>query len=148
MRDSANPSFAAVSNPKATVLVVEDDVLQRMFLADEMRRAGYNVLEAASAHEAIAILGAGARVDLMITDIDMPGAMDGLALASFVRNEHSTILVVIASGHSAHLRQQSTPVHAIFTKPYDFSAMAAAVRRLIGEEQTAPAPAGGRERDR
>lgn len=133
MRDSTNPSFVAVSNPKATVLVVEDDVLQRMFVTDAMRRVGYTVLEAANADEAIAILGAGARVDLMITDIDMPGAMDGLALASFVRNEHSTILVVIASAHSAHLRQRSAPVHAIFTKPYDLSAMATTVRRLISE---------------
>ncbi len=130
------------------MLVVEDDALQRMLVADEMRRVGHKVIEAASADEAVTILQAGARVDLIITDIDMPGAMDGLALASLLRKNHAAIYVLIASGQVAGLRQAGTPANAIFSKPYDLPAIATTVRRLIGGQQTVQRGPSRRERQR
>jgi CheY-like chemotaxis protein len=62
------------------VLVVEDEIILRMFIADSLRDEGYQVLEAGRAEEALTILDAGIEVDL-VTDVRMPGAMDGMGLA-------------------------------------------------------------------
>ena len=62
------------------VLIVEDDVLIRVLLADELRDAGLRVIEAANADEALSIFEAGAQVDLLFTDVQMPGSIDGVEL--------------------------------------------------------------------
>jgi CheY-like chemotaxis protein len=70
-----------------TILVVEDEILIRMWLADELREAGYRVIETISADEALAVLRGGTYVDLTLTDVQMPGSMDGHALAHAIRSE-------------------------------------------------------------
>src|SRR5687768_12035878 len=83
-----------------SILVVEDEVLIRMMMANELRRAGYQVVEAAHADEALDVLKSSSRVDLMITDIAMPlGSMDGTKLARFVRGRWPQTKVMIASAH-------------------------------------------------
>ena len=119
----------------ASVLVVEDEVLIRMLLADEIRALGYTVVEAANADEAVTVLTSGTWVDLMLTDIQMPGVMDGIALATFVRRAYPGVKVVVASGRADEVRRSAVQVDAIFTKPYDIWGIIAAVRRLIGQEQ-------------
>ena len=69
----------------STILVVEDEVLIRLHVAEELREAGFPVLEAADAGEALAILGHVDGVELIATDLRMPGELDGLALARQVR---------------------------------------------------------------
>ena len=66
---------------KKTVLVVEDEVLIRLYLSEEIRAAGFTVIEAASADEAFEVLKSRNDIDLVLTDIRMPGTMDGLQLA-------------------------------------------------------------------
>jgi CheY-like chemotaxis protein len=83
-----------------SILVVEDEVLIRMMMANELRRAGYQVVEAAHADEALDVLKSSSRVDLMITDIAMPlGSMDGTKLVRFVRGRWPQTKVMIASAH-------------------------------------------------
>ncbi len=63
------------------IRVVEDEVSVRLMMADELRSKGFAVVEAANVEEALAILESSTRVGLVLTDLQMPGAMDGLGLA-------------------------------------------------------------------
>ena len=81
------------------VLVVEDELLVRMMLSDELRDAGYDVLEAYNADEALEVLHSTARVDLIASDVRMPGSMDGLGLLKEIKRSFPAIPVIITSAH-------------------------------------------------
>ncbi len=81
----------------ATVLVVEDDFLVRLCAADALSDAGYNVLQAASGPDALRLIEDG-PVDVVFTDINMPGAFDGAGLARRVRHRWPEVALVITSG--------------------------------------------------
>jgi CheY-like chemotaxis protein len=72
----------------ATVLVVEDDPLVRMDVAVTIQRAGFKAIEAANADEAVELLADHADINILLTDVDMPGSMDGVELA------HTRALIV------------------------------------------------------
>jgi DNA-binding NtrC family response regulator len=79
------------------VLVVEDDVLLRLATARNLRDAGFEVIEAANSAEALRILDHIA-VDVLFSDIDMPGNLDGLALAQWVHRTRSDTRIILTSG--------------------------------------------------
>src|SRR3546814_931318 len=83
----------------ATVLVVEDEVLIRLMVSDELRDAGFRVVEAANADDAMAYLQAGEPADLVFSDVRMPGSMDGIALAEKLRSDFPHVRIVLTSGH-------------------------------------------------
>jgi CheY-like chemotaxis protein len=96
----------------ATVLIVEDETLIRELVAEELEEAGYAVVIANNADQAIAILEARQDIHLVFTDIDMPGSMDGLKLAAAVR-----------------VRPLEIPANALFIpKPYVTKNVVAAMR--------------------
>lgn len=100
------------------VLVVEDDGLILMWVEDALRDAGYDVLTATSADQALPLLERDGCIDLVFTDIDMPGAMDGIRLAKVVRDRWPPVRIVIASGKHRPLKADM-PGGAIFLpKPY------------------------------
>ncbi|MCC2650053.1 MAG: response regulator receiver protein [Microvirga sp.] len=103
----------------AVVLVVEDQPLVRMTAADELEEAGFRVLEAANADEALEVLEAQAQlVQVLFTDIDMPGSMDGMELAERVYRRWPHVLLLISSGH-ARPHPDEIPDHGHFVpKPY------------------------------
>ena len=83
-----------------SILIVEDEVLIRMLMASELRAAGYHVVEAAHADEALDVLRSSSPIDLMITDIAMPlGSIDGMRLATLVRAGWPETKVMVASAH-------------------------------------------------
>jgi two-component system, response regulator PdtaR len=82
---------------KATVLVVDDEVLVRAMVADPLRDDGFRVIEAINADEALAILRSATRVDLVLTDMRMPGTMDGAGLVRLIRTEFPSIRVILMS---------------------------------------------------
>ena len=84
--------------PRLVVLVVEDDVLLRMDAVDIVKSAGFEPVEASNADEAIAILEARPTIHVVFTDIQMPGSMDGLKLAKFVKGRWPPIKIVATSG--------------------------------------------------
>ena len=84
-------------NPR-TILIVEDEVLFRLELADLFEASGYRVVEAGDADEAIAILDGDPSISIVLTDIQMPGSIDGLRLAHHVRDRFPPVSLVIASG--------------------------------------------------
>lgn len=82
----------------ATVLVVEDDGLIRLDLSDTLSDAGYDVVEAANADRALAILQQRNEIKMLLTDIDMPGSMNGLQLAALTAERWPDCAIVVISG--------------------------------------------------
>ena len=117
-----------------TVLVVEDEILIRSAIAGVLRDEGVCVIEAMNADEALCVLQSAA-VDLVLTDVTMPGLMDGLDLAERIKATRPALPVVIASAMGPQ-RDISGFSDGFFLKPYDFTAMVDFVRGLI-------MPAGG-----
>jgi len=84
---------------RAVILIVEDELLIRINAVEMIEVAGFEVVEAASADEAIAILEGRLDINVVFTDIQMPGSMDGLKLAAAVRDRWPPIKIVATSGH-------------------------------------------------
>src|SRR5258708_5647926 len=81
-----------------TVLVVEEEVLVRLSLAATLRDEGFFVLEAANADEAVAVLASSTPIDIVLTDVNMPGSLDGVALGRYVRSTRPGLKVIVVSG--------------------------------------------------
>ncbi len=121
----------AVEARRTSILVVEDDALLRLTTAEDLRGAGFSVIEAANADEAMTILDSAVPIDLVLTDIRMPGSMDGLALAAFVRQRWPSLRIVVASGERPAMVALAV-ADAFLPKPYDSSAILARLKGLIG----------------
>ena len=127
-----------MKNGRAVVLVVEDTALIRMGAVDIVRTAGYEALEAQDADEAIRILESRDDIDLVFTDVQMPGTMDGLKLSHYIRDRWPPVRIMVASG-MAILEESSLPTGSrFFTKPYNDSAIADAMARLLASDMSAP----------
>lgn len=114
-----------------TVLVVEDEALIRFTIVDELEAAGFLVFEAASADIAISILEEHPQIRLIFTDVDMPGTMDGLKLAAFVRDRWPPIKIIVTSGRITP-EPSALPLGVPFlTKPYEFDRVISAIREII-----------------
>ncbi len=115
------------------ILVVEDEALIRMQGVDMLEDAGYTVLEAQSADEAIALLEDGSEVRLMFSDVDMPGSMDGVALAELVHGRWPKIRLLLTSGHH-HIADADLPDDGQFVpKPYSNEAIIEKVDDLLAK---------------
>jgi CheY-like chemotaxis protein len=114
-----------------TVLVVEDEILTRVDAVACLREAGFDVVEAASGAEALAVIGARDDVDLIFTDIQMPGAIDGLELARRARESHPQVRLVFTSG-ARRVDKDNLPGEGVFfSKPYNAKNVAETVHRLL-----------------
>jgi two-component system, response regulator PdtaR len=107
------------SEEQPVILLVEDEPLVRMTTVDELEEAGFHVLEAANADVALKVLEARSdEVQVLFTDVDMPGSMDGLALAEQVFARWPHIRLLISSGY-ARPGPNELPDHGRFIpKPY------------------------------
>jgi CheY-like chemotaxis protein len=113
-----------------TVLVVEDDLLVQDVTRDELEAAGYQVIVAADADEAIAVLEARQDIHLVFTDVRMPGSMDGAKLAAAVRHRWPPVNIIVTSGTG---RPLTLPANALFIpKPYLSVAVVASIRSFEG----------------
>ena len=113
----------------STVLFVEDEVLVRMAVAEELRRAGFRVIEVANPDQALDVLAHAFDVKLVLSDIQMPGSMDGLALARLVRAAYPTIKIVLTSGRS--VAGEPDDCDAFFAKPCNAAAMIRHIKALL-----------------
>jgi two-component system, response regulator PdtaR len=116
---------------RPVVLLVEDEFLVRMATADALEDAGFEVIETANAQAAQDVLADRTDVQVVFTDVRMPGPMDGLELACLVRRRWPHILVVVTSGH---LKPESgaLPDRAVFIpKPYSEKAPAVLIQSLL-----------------
>ena len=103
---------------RIAVLVVEDDALVRFDLAETLETAGYEIFEAGDATEAIAVLEANAEIRVVFTDIQMPGSMDGLALARYVRMRWPPTIIVVSSGRCLPAEDEMPNGAFFIEKPY------------------------------
>ncbi|PVE22395.1 response regulator [Microvirga sp. KLBC 81] len=100
------------------VLVVEDEPLVRMFLTDFLDEAGFKVFEAVSADEALALLQARPDIQAVVTDIEMPGSMNGLELAKLIQERWPGAGVVLSSGRERPGSDDLSERVAFVSKPY------------------------------
>jgi CheY-like chemotaxis protein len=101
------------------VLIVEDEPLVRIGAVNIIEDAGFEVIEAASADEAIGILECRSDVRVVFTDIHMPGSMDGLKLAHAVRNRWPPIRIIVTSGRELMAEQDLPEGGRFVAKPYN-----------------------------
>jgi CheY-like chemotaxis protein len=125
-------NMMASSKPPSvpTVLVVEDDPMLRMLTASELQDAGFDILEAEDADEAIEILETRADIRVVYTDIEMPGSMDGLKLASMVRDRWPPVEIIVTSGKRLPDADQLPQRSRFFPKPTDPSVIAKTIREF------------------
>jgi CheY-like chemotaxis protein len=101
------------------VLIVEDEPLVRLRAMQTIEDAGFEVIEAADADEAIRMLESRNDIRVVFTDIQMPGSMDGLKLAHAIRNRWPPIKIIVTSGRG-HVGEQDLPEGGrFFAKPYE-----------------------------
>jgi two-component system, response regulator PdtaR len=127
---SALAERSGLESERPIVLIVEDEVLLRLMIADELRSNGLSVVEAANADEALTVLRSSAPVDLLFTDIRMPGSMDGLALAALMRATQPELKIIVTSGQSPRSLSRDI-AEAFFDKPYDARAVVKRITELL-----------------
>jgi CheY-like chemotaxis protein len=116
---------------RPVALVVEDETLIRMSAVDMLEDADFDVVEAANAQQALGILAANDKIALVFTDINMPGALDGLDVAREASRRHPDIHVILTSGKTRP-PPSAIPEHGIFIdKPYSVDSLSAAVKSLM-----------------
>src|ERR1700729_1465979 len=117
--------------PSVAVLIVEDEPLIRMGTVYLIEDAGFEVYEAGSADAAIALLELHREIRLIFSDVDMPGSMDGLKLAHYVRGRWPPVKIIVTSGH-VKVTEESLPSGALFIpKPYDSAVITDKIREIF-----------------
>jgi CheY-like chemotaxis protein len=128
MKPSSDSAPGAPNAPaRKCVLVVEDELLIRFMLSEELRDAGYHVIEAFNADEALAILES-LLPDAIVSDVRMPGRLDGIGLLAAVREMFPTLPVIITSGHAQPARAAAHGVTKFIPKPYMMESVVRAVQ--------------------
>lgn len=115
------------------VMVVDDEVLIRLVAVDMLRDAGFRVVEACSADEAIALLATDVAYDLIFTDVNMPGSIDGIGLVAYVKQRYPVVPVVVTSGGAAINELSKAGADAIIPKPYSEIALTRTIGRVLGK---------------
>jgi DNA-binding response OmpR family regulator len=117
---------------RSTVLLVEDELLLRWPAGEYLRDAGFRVIEAATATEAIAILASGTRVDFVFSDVNLAEGMNGHALASWLASHRPQIPMLLTSADREELHRVTVnATRATLSKPYDLSAVAERIRDML-----------------
>src|ERR1700675_779052 len=115
-----------------SILVVEDEMMLRMRAVDMVEDAGFTAVEAINADDALAILESRSDIELLFTDIQMPGSMDGLKLAHAVHERWPAIKIILVSGQ-LKLTDDDNPADSLFFgKPLDVKQMIAQMQDMIG----------------
>lgn len=114
---------------KTVVLVVEDEPIIRMDTVAVIEDAGYAVIEAANADDAIMFLETRADIRVVFSDIEMPGSMDGLKLLHAIRERWPPIVLILASGRVSPSVDEMPSETVFLRKPYSEAALLSAIRR-------------------
>jgi CheY-like chemotaxis protein len=117
------------ANRQPIVLVVEDNSLVRVVLANFLESAGFMVIQAADGAAALVILASGVDFHILFTDVQMPGPIDGVGVAVRVREQRPDMPIVVTSGHGVPER---LPAGGRFvSKPYDNRQVVTLLRELV-----------------
>jgi CheY-like chemotaxis protein len=127
-----------------TVLVVDDEPVVRLVVTDVLEELGYTVLDAADAETGLAMLQANPRIGLLISDIGLPGGMDGRQLVETARLVRPELKVLFATGDEQGLTADSSELDGttrLILKPFRLDILASEVATLVnhaGRSQSAP----------
>lgn len=131
----SEPAEAPAARPQTCVLLVEDEALIAEIIGEALAESGHAVHTVATAQEAIAHVAKGAKVDLLFTDINLPGELDGIGLAEQIRAANPHLPVLFASGRWWRLEElQKLPNAATLRKPYSPARACEAVELLLAEQ--------------
>lgn len=148
---SGHENIRSTPRGHETILVVEDESNVRLMTANVLRNQGYRVLEAANGQEALNLWAqCGQTIDLLFSDVIMPGGLNGLELATCLRAQKPSLKVILFSGYSVDLlggNLGAIPAIHYLAKPCTPSAMARSVRDCLDQAFLADAPAPGRTRE-
>jgi two-component system, response regulator PdtaR len=111
-------------------LIVEDEVIVRVHIADIVEGAGFSAVEAFNADDAIALLTSRSDIQVVITDVNMPGPMDGLKLAHAVRDRWPPVEIIVVSGKSRPNDDDLPARGMFFSKPVDEGRLKQALRNI------------------
>jgi DNA-binding NtrC family response regulator len=111
-------------------LIVEDEVFARLMAMQILLEDDYCVLEACDAAQALHVLDRNDDVSLLITDISMPGDLDGLALAHAVRDQHPAMRIILTSGYRPPEEAELPPGAAFLPKPYNSHSLKSLVHSM------------------
>jgi len=114
------------------VLIVEDEFLLRADAAEFMENSGFTVYEASNADEAIALLERHVDIRAVFTDIHMPGSMDGLKLAHYVRGRWPPVKLILTSGNARPPVEDMPTGSGFVGKPYQLEKVADDLRAMVG----------------
>ena len=127
---SGTPHGSPFASTSPRILLVEDEFLIRFMLSDELREAGYQVIEASDATEALLVLKT-VNPDLIISDVRMPGPLDGLDLLARVRETAPALPVIIISGHLSPSQALVEGATRFIAKPFVLVAVVDAVQEAL-----------------
>ncbi|QJI29248.1 response regulator [Pseudomonas sp. ADAK18] len=128
-----NPALLPYANAGETVLIVEDDPAVRVLVSQVLSELGYAFVEAGDANSAMPIIESGQRIDLMISDVGLPG-MNGRQLAEIGRQIRPDLKVLFITGYAEHAAVRGgflDPGMQLITKPFTFDLLTAKVREMI-----------------
>ena len=131
---SAKQQAPAAARTSETILLVEDNPDVLKVASQRLENLGYTVVEAESGPRAVELLGSGAKIDLVFSDVVMPGGMSGFELARWVRRNAPAVPVLLTSGFAgdvARAGEAPAPELEILRKPYSSAELARALRRAI-----------------
>jgi CheY-like chemotaxis protein len=121
----------ARAGPQPAILVVEDEILIRVAIADHLEECGYRVFEAGSAAEAITVIEQSQiPLHVVFTDVRMPGEMNGWGLAKWIRQHHPEVAVIVASAERTEATHELCRALPFLHKPYDFATVVERVQAL------------------
>lgn len=114
------------------LLIAEDDIVIRVMISEFLRDAGFDVAEAGNADEAVAIFESGAPIDVLFSEVNMPGSMDGSALARRVALDWPDTEIILTSRYSAALLDlEDRPKNRVLAKPYRPLSVLAAILAVV-----------------
>jgi CheY-like chemotaxis protein len=116
-----------------SILVIEDEVIVRLHMAAQLRRSGFRVLEAGNADEALRLLGDDTHLAAVITDLKMPGSLDGLELCSWINHARPSLKIIITTAYPdlGGRIPEGCRYDAMMQKPCDPDAIAQTLRGLL-----------------
>ncbi len=116
-----------------TILVVDDEPDLALIAEGTLSKYGYHVLKAGTATEAIDIMEKNPEIDLLFSDVVMPGGMDGLALAQYTKQTYPKIKIILASGftHKANKQQYGISGYTMLRKPYRKTELINQIRKTL-----------------
>jgi two-component system, response regulator PdtaR len=122
-----------MSTHKNVVLVVEDHLVIRIAAKDFLETAGFEVIEAGNADEAIRVLEERSEIHLVFTDVLMPGSFDGLKLSHYIRDRWPPVKLILVSGRTAVTEMQLPADAKFFPKPYNENAIIEVMRGMLSK---------------